>query len=164
MIIGCNGLPNQIPLPSSGSSPKHPETLPTLFCGELWPQGRTQKASVEEKHAVLRSHSSSPFLEASQIIRTQIATSFQCQTHQALEGRLVRHLGWATKTKSFGLGPSGILDGKSSWTCCWENYEGKTKIEISRLDRNDEICRTYFVLCVSMHMTKWSFYNNFGHI
>jgi hypothetical protein len=27
-----------------------------------------------------------------------------------------------------------------------ENYEGKTKIEISRLDRNDEICRTYFVL------------------
>jgi hypothetical protein len=27
-----------------------------------------------------------------------------------------------------------------------ENYEGKTKIEISRLDGNDEVCRTYFVL------------------
>jgi hypothetical protein len=93
MIIGFNGLPNQIPLPSSGSSPKHPETLSTLFSGELWPQGRTQKASVEEKHAVLLSHSSNPFLEASLIIHTQIAIGFQCQTHQVLEGRLVRHLG-----------------------------------------------------------------------
>jgi hypothetical protein len=60
-----------------------------VTCG----QGRTQKASVEEKRAVLRSHSSSPFLEASQIIRTPIATGFQCQTHKALEGRLVGHLG-----------------------------------------------------------------------
>jgi hypothetical protein len=93
MTIGCNGLPNQIPLSSSGSSPKHPETLPTLFSGELWPQGRTQKASVEENHDVLQIHSSSPFLEASKIIRTHIATSIQCQTHQALEGKLVGHLG-----------------------------------------------------------------------
>jgi len=104
-----NGLP-QFPLPSSGSSPKRPETLTTLFSGELWPQGRTQKTSVEEKRAVLRSHSSSPFLEASQIIRgAQIATGFQCQIHQALEGKLVGHLGWAPKTKSIGLGSSGIL-------------------------------------------------------
>jgi chitinase len=136
------GLLQNIPKPYPRSS--------MVSCGlrggprkPLWRKTMLSSKSIQAVHSLKLARSSAPILQQvfnarlTRLLKADLLdTLAELQRQNHLD--LVLQVFWMEKVV-------GLVVGKiMKYTM--ENYEGKTKIEVSRLDCNDEICRTYFVL------------------